>query len=254
METDAPAVQDAPLEPVAADTQEAATDPAEPEQTPLDDIPEEYREKAQAYLDKREKEMQGDYTKKSQALADVRRKAEFADSILEDKSFAEVLKNLATYGTPTAPKAAAPARLSGEQIILKALEQPEFLGEYIEQEARRIALETVGPMTEKSAAAEASSIVNGLRAKYPDFQEYEDRISDMVDAGDITGTPRSLELAYDALTKGKAATRGIAEGNRLAGNRDRAAVSRSSTAPAVSVPAAKSIMEAYQAALKQHGR
>lgn len=192
------------------------------------------------------KSFQADYTRKMQEIAEVKNQATAFQELVSHPEFKGIFENLQKFGTVTAPQAEAneASTMTPEQKLEKFLSDPDG---YIQEAAR----ELVKPLAEREAQRESDSVIERLSAKYPDFKEYGDEISEKIAA---SGYKMDPEDAYKAVAFDKAKQAGINEGMRAAQARAEAATTRGSAAPAVSQKAIKSIHDAFQAAKKAHGQ
>lgn len=229
---------------------EAATEPAEINlSTDPKDIPD--------HLKGIHKSMHADYTKKTQELAEDRKnletKSNAFDELLNNPQFTTVMENIQKYGTPAPPADTTHTKeLTGEEVLLRILENPRYLDQLIEEKARAI----TSPLTEKEAEREASSVYASFTEKYSDFKEYDAELEAFVltlPSGVTTEQTISLidskykALAFDKLQEKNKALEKDTKRQEAAG------VSKSSAASASKNPGKMTMHQAFELAQKQHG-
>lgn len=247
MDTDTPALGEESTEHVL-DTQETPdeqADVAKPSEDPESFTTvrfDELSEEGKAIY----KQFQGDYTRKTQDIASTRGKADAFEKMVSNPGFAQMMDNIEKYGTPVAPKEepAKETRLSGEDLLLRILEDPDFFY----KEVDRIAESKVAPLSTREAAKEADAEISRLSSKYPDFMTYETEIANLIEE---SGHRIDAEKAYKIVTYDKALSRGMEEGSKTTEKRLNTPTSRSSAASAEAPVEYKSIHEAFEAAKKQ---
>lgn len=203
------------------------------------------------------KSMQADYTKKTTELADQRKalesKASAFDELTNNPQFSEILDNIQKFGTPTPPKNQTQIKeLTGEEVLLRILENPRYLDQLIEEKARAI----TSPLTEKEAEREANTVYATFTEKYPDFKEYDSELEEFV-----KGLPESVSQAqvislveskYKALSFDKLQEKN--DSLEKDSKREKAAsLSRTTSAKPTPSQGKMSMHQAFQLAQKEHG-
>jgi len=174
--TDASAIDSGanqPQEPVSTPTDDSAQLPEQPRIDPATlNLPPE----AQAYLQQREREMQGDYTRKTQELAEQRREAEqaleFVNALNNDPSFAlQVTQTLSealqAQGYSVQEANAIAASQSGldddDTFVDPYMEKINQLESWAAQQEQRIAV--------ANAEAQINAGINAIRAENPTYTD-----------------------------------------------------------------------------------
>jgi hypothetical protein len=227
-------------------TQEATIDQAEASKpvsiTDIDSLPEELQALA--------KQLQGDYTRKTQELAAVRGKADAFEELSNNPGFVSLMENIEKYGSPVPPAIQEAPAMSGEEWLLKAIEDPNFVKNMIREEAQKIVDERVSPLTDREARSASEAEITRLSTKYSDFNDHQDAIAEMIEQSKYTLDP---ETAYKVLTYDSVRSKGVEEGARVTETRVKAASVSGSKAQVQTPVLYKSMAEAYIAAKKAHG-
>lgn len=195
------------------------------------------------------KSLLGDYTRKTQEISTIKGQADAFNELANQPGFAEVLANLEKYGTFTAPaeEQKPVQQMNGEEILTKILEDPNWLTNKIREEAQALNQ----PILEREGQREASSTIEKLTAKYPDFPEYSNDIAKKIEQSGFKMDP---EDAYKALAFDKSYQKGANEATKVTQDRINAAGTKGSSAQVTQPQVFKTINEAFQAAKKQHGK
>lgn len=195
------------------------------------------------------KSLLGDYTKKTQEISTIKGQAEAFMELSNQPGFAELLDNLEKYGTFNKPaEEQNPAQqMSGEEILTKILNDPNWFTNKIREEAQALNK----PILEREGQREAKQTIDTLTAKYPDFKEYQDAISKKIEQSGYRMDP---EDAYKALSYDKAKQAGANDAVKTVQSRIEAAGAKGSPAQVVQPEVFKTVRDAYLAAKKQHGK
>lgn len=206
------------------------------------------------------KSLQADYTRKTQELSKVQKeiqgKASAFDQLSSNPGFAQMMDNIEKFGTPTPAPTAPKHELTGEEVLLKILENPQYLKQLVRDEA----LALVSPLTEKEAERESQSVYTKFTSDtetYPYFKEYETQIAEMLDELPngiaLDKIPKYIDSFYKSLVFDR--VRVSNDASKKNENREKAAaLSPGSSAADASAPKGKmSMQQAFQSAMKEHG-
>lgn len=194
------------------------------------------------------KSMQADFTRKTQDIASSKEKAEAFDTLASNPQFSKLMEVL---GGQAAPQATEISQLSGEQLLEKIIEDPNYLQDLIKQEARK----QVEPLELKYFQDVAAKELVQLDQKYSvekygdtSFRALQPKIAELVDKG------YGAEEAYKIITWDSAKQKGANEATATLTKRNKDAQPSSKAADVVSAAKSfNSVREAFNDAATQHG-
>lgn len=186
-----------------------------------------------------------DYRDKTAGVADIRRKEAEIDAILNDPQ----IQSLLNQDTPVQPPQAE-VPLSGEQLLLDILDNPQKLQEMIQAEASKM----MAPLQQDFTSRQMGELVQKLGTEYPDLGNYEQAIADRVSKYGLSGSNsneayQSLVDMYKIVSFDSVKQKGINQGVATVTKRNGMAQPQATAAATEPVnQKAKSIWEAFEQA------
>lgn len=192
------------------------------------------------------KSLQADYTRKTQNLAEINRKAAAFEEVMSNPNLSKMVATASTQpGESPAPQETP---MSGEELLVKILDDPQALFDIVDKRAEEIANRKLEPLSEKVYSKEADTEITRLSQKYPDFLDHESQIVETMEKYGLDDP----ESAYKLVTYDKIEQKGVDRGVQVTEARIKGAQPESSTAPVVKA-GKMSFQEAFEQAKRSQG-
>ncbi len=172
------------------------------------------------------------------------------DDLVSNPGFTAMMENIEKFGSPFAPPPTPEVKMTGEELLLKMIEDPDYFWNEVDRRAEEKARTYVTPITEREALSETNAEVARLSNLYPDFIEYGDAIADVLERSNYSV---DAETAYKIATYDKVRTIGREEGAKTTEARVKSATSTSSQVSVKPTLKNPTMAEAYAAAKKALG-